>query len=152
MDYSPPGSSVHGIFQMRILEWVAISFSRGSSLPRDRAHVSCTASGFFTNEPPGKPRNTRYWPPETWDVHQKSHFSEPRILNPPIQSATLFNLIYLFHLINSNLLMFLTTRSWLQKLLYTLFPLPPPPPQSSFSELSEMLSPGLSPHLTPNKT
>ena len=35
MNYSPPGSSVHGIFQARILEWVAISFSRGSSQPRD---------------------------------------------------------------------------------------------------------------------
>ena len=36
-----PGSSVHGIFQARILEWVAISFSRGSSRPRDRTHASC---------------------------------------------------------------------------------------------------------------
>ena len=35
MDYSPPGSSVHGILQARILEWVAISSSRGSSQPRD---------------------------------------------------------------------------------------------------------------------
>ena len=35
MDCSPPGSSVHGIFQARILKWVAISFSRGSSQPRD---------------------------------------------------------------------------------------------------------------------
>ena len=35
MDYSPPGSSVHGILQARILEWVAISISRGSSQPRD---------------------------------------------------------------------------------------------------------------------
>ena len=42
MDHSPPGSSVPGIFQARILEWVAISFSRGSSPPRDGAHVSCT--------------------------------------------------------------------------------------------------------------
>ena len=41
MDYNPPGSSVHGIFQPRILEWVAISFSRGSSWPRDRTRVSC---------------------------------------------------------------------------------------------------------------
>ena len=39
-DCSPPGSSVHGILQTRILEWVAISFSRGSSRPRDRTHVS----------------------------------------------------------------------------------------------------------------
>ena len=37
---TPPGSSVHGIFQARILEWVATSSSRGSSWPRDRSHVS----------------------------------------------------------------------------------------------------------------
>ena len=40
MDRSPPSSSVHGILQARIPEWVAISFSRGSSLPRDRTHIS----------------------------------------------------------------------------------------------------------------
>ena len=40
VDCSLPVSSVHGIFQARILEWVAISFSRGSSQPRDRTHVS----------------------------------------------------------------------------------------------------------------
>ena len=40
MDCSLPGSSVHGIFQARVLEWVAISFSRGSSRPRDRTQVS----------------------------------------------------------------------------------------------------------------
>ena len=60
MDYSClPGSSVHEILQARILEWVAISSSRGSSLPRDRTHVSsatCTAGRFFTAEPPGKPQ------------------------------------------------------------------------------------------------
>ena len=48
MDCSPPGSSVHGILQARILEWVAISFSRGSSQPRDRTQVSCIAGRFFT--------------------------------------------------------------------------------------------------------
>ena len=41
MDHSLPGSSVHGIPQARILEWVAISSSRGSSWPRDRTQVSC---------------------------------------------------------------------------------------------------------------
>ena len=41
MDCSPPGSSVHEIFQVRILEWVAISYSRGSSQPGDRTCVSC---------------------------------------------------------------------------------------------------------------
>ena len=49
MDYSPPGSTVHEIFQARILEWVAISFSRGSSQPRDWTQVSCTAGRFFTD-------------------------------------------------------------------------------------------------------
>ena len=48
------GSSVRGISQARILELVAISFSRGSSLPRDRTHVSYVAGRFFTTEPPGK--------------------------------------------------------------------------------------------------
>ena len=40
MECSSPGSSVHGIFQSRILEWVAISYSRGSSQPRDQTHIS----------------------------------------------------------------------------------------------------------------
>ena len=48
MDYSLPGSSVHGIFQARVLEWVAISCSRGSSWPRDWIYVSCIAGRFFT--------------------------------------------------------------------------------------------------------
>ena len=43
-----PGSSVHGILQARILEWVAISFSRGSSWPRDRTQVFCIAGRLFT--------------------------------------------------------------------------------------------------------
>ena len=55
MDCSLPGSSIHGIFLARILEWVAIPFSRGSSWPRDWTHVSCIAGRFFTTELPGKP-------------------------------------------------------------------------------------------------
>ena len=43
----PPGFSVHGILQARIVEWVAISFSRGSSRPRDQSQVSCIAGRFF---------------------------------------------------------------------------------------------------------
>ena len=49
MDCSPPDSSVHGIFQVRILEWVAISFFRGSSQPKDRTWLSCTAGRSFTD-------------------------------------------------------------------------------------------------------
>ena len=60
MDCSPPGSSVHEIFQARILEWVAISFCRGFSQLRDRTQVSCTAGRFFTHwatrEAPAKPQ------------------------------------------------------------------------------------------------
>ena len=48
MDCSPPGSSVHRILQARMLEWVAISSSRGSSLPRTWTQVSCIAGRFFT--------------------------------------------------------------------------------------------------------
>ena len=49
MDCSPPGSSVHGILQARILERVAIPFSRGSSGPRDHTQVSLTVGRFFTD-------------------------------------------------------------------------------------------------------
>ena len=58
MDCSPPGSSVHGIFQARILAWIAIFFSRGSSWPRDwtESLVSpALAGGFFTTGPLGMP-------------------------------------------------------------------------------------------------
>ena len=48
MNCSPPGSSVHGILQARILEWVAIPFSRGSSQTRDQTQVCCIAGRFFT--------------------------------------------------------------------------------------------------------
>ena len=47
-DSSPPGSSVYGILQSRKLEWVAISFSRGSSQPKDQIWVSSIAGRFFT--------------------------------------------------------------------------------------------------------
>ena len=59
LDCSPPGSSVHGILQARILEWISMPFSRGCSWPRDRtcvSYVSCTAGGL-----PGKPLCTTHW-------------------------------------------------------------------------------------------
>ena len=54
VDCSPPGSSVHGILQARILEWVAIPSSRGSSQPRDQTCVSHIASRYLPSEPLGK--------------------------------------------------------------------------------------------------
>ena len=56
MDCSPPGSSVHGILQARILEWVAMPSSRGSSQPRDRTMSPALAGMFFTTEPPALQR------------------------------------------------------------------------------------------------
>ena len=58
MECSRAGSSVHGIFQAKILEEVAISYSRGSSWPRAQTCISCIGDGFFTTELPGKPQRT----------------------------------------------------------------------------------------------
>ncbi|CAI9159961.1 unnamed protein product [Rangifer tarandus platyrhynchus] len=58
MDCSPPGASVHGIFQTRILGWVAMPSFRGSSPPRDRTRVSCTGGRLFTTS-------------TTWEAHSK---------------------------------------------------------------------------------
>ena len=53
--YNPPGSSIRGILQARILEWIAVSFSRGSSWARDRTHFSWIGRWILYPEPPGKP-------------------------------------------------------------------------------------------------
>ena len=74
MDCSPPGSSVHGILQTRILEWVAMPFSGASPPPSDQTHVSCgccTAGWFFTSEPPGKPR---HWCGISWILFRVNLF------------------------------------------------------------------------------
>ena len=75
MDYSPPSSSVHEISQARILEWVAIYVSRGSSHPNDQTCVSCLAGQFFTTEPPGKQSTVvqyLYFKPRTSKSKHKS--------------------------------------------------------------------------------
>ena len=54
MDCSLLGSSVHGILQARILEWVAIPFSRGSSQPRNQTQVSRIVGDSLLAEPPGE--------------------------------------------------------------------------------------------------
>ena len=58
IDCSLPGSSVHGIFQARVLEWVPISFSRGSSNPGIEPRSPTLQSDCLPAEPPGKPKNT----------------------------------------------------------------------------------------------
>ena len=57
--YSPSGSSIHGILQARILEWVAIPFSRGSSQPRDPTRVPFIAGRYFTVR-------------DTWEAHEQN--------------------------------------------------------------------------------
>ena len=54
LDYSPPGSSVHGILQARILEWVAISFSKGSSWPGIKPGSPTSQADSLPSDPPGK--------------------------------------------------------------------------------------------------
>ena len=61
MDCSLPGSSIHGILQARILEWVVMPSSRGSSQPRDQTCVSCLLhwqAGYLPLVPPGRPTHT----------------------------------------------------------------------------------------------
>ena len=58
MDYSPPGFSVHGFSQARILEWVAISFSRGSSQPQDQTHISCIGRYSLLLSHQGRPNHS----------------------------------------------------------------------------------------------
>ena len=86
-DCSPPGSSVHGILQARIREWVAISFSRGSSPPRDQTLVYYTAVGFLTTGPPGEswarwlePKKPIVWGTPSWSRGRtpRFHCQEPR--------------------------------------------------------------------------
>ena len=67
MDCSPPGSSVHGILQARILEWGANPFSRGSSPPRDQTWVSCIAGGFLTIWATREAQNTPKYRSNIWD-------------------------------------------------------------------------------------
>ena len=85
MDSSPPGSSVHGILQARILEWVAISFSRGSSQPRDHTLAFRMAGGFFITEPPGKP-------PLSWFCH--SSYTYPFIHRSEINTHIYFSSLF----------------------------------------------------------
>ena len=65
MDCSPLGSSVHGILQARIQQWVAMLFGRGSSQSRDRTRVSCVylywQAGSLPLAPSGKPTEDAYW-------------------------------------------------------------------------------------------
>ena len=82
MDRSPPGSSVHGILQARVLEWVAMPASRGSSQPRDQTHIFMSpalAGGFFTTSATWEgPERENYYSP-----FMGGHWGSDRDLSSP---------------------------------------------------------------------
>ena len=75
MGCKAPGSSVHGILQARVGDWVTIPFSKASSQPRDRTQVSCIAGGFFT-----------IW--ATWETLRVKHVYTIHFCNPPRDSRS----------------------------------------------------------------
>ena len=82
-------ASVHEIFQARILERVAMPFSRGSSRPRDCTHVSCGSSiagGFFTTEPPEGPKYAYENAKLSWRVIQKEAYTTVKDIRSNAQS------------------------------------------------------------------
>ena len=94
----PATSSINGILQSRILEWVAIPFSRGSSWPRNQIQISCIAADSLPSEPPGKPLmngDKSQW------IHNRSqnHWFEDYKIQKwcLVFSLTLFILFYLFY-------------------------------------------------------
>ena len=95
MNCSPSGSSVHGIFQAKILEWVAIAFSRGSSWPRDWTQVSCMQADSLLSELPMNSHVTNTHNKLSWkDIFFKikssmllSHFSCVRLCVTPQTAA-----------------------------------------------------------------
>ena len=109
MDYKSPDSSVHGILQARILEWVAISFSWGSSQTRDRTWVSRTAGGFFTIQALGCP------------LHQLNTNSSPHSPQSSIPSFFfLFLWVWVFYIFHMNgTVQYLSFCNWLISLNVT---------------------------------
>ena len=87
MDCSLPGSSVHGFSQARILEWVALSFFRGSSQPRDRACIFCNSCSKQVDSLPLRWILYHWTPREAHFTHSVS--VNPRLLIYPFPSSCL---------------------------------------------------------------
>ena len=97
MDCSPPGSSVLGVSQARILEWVAISFSRGSSRPRDRTQVSHIAGRGFNLWATREAQdicgdNTKSYPCRVWENQGQSNSNNDNQLPCILQKAKRYTL------------------------------------------------------------
>ena len=95
---NPSGSSVHGIFQARILERLAISFSRRSSQRRDWKCITCLASTFFPTEPPGKALNFTLTSllKNTFLKNKSINFSELQIEKIILRKLMSCNLFYFY--------------------------------------------------------
>ena len=72
----PMNYTVYGIVQARILEWVAIPFSRGSSQPRDRTQVSCLAGGFLNSWATREAHSTVEWVNKLWHIHMVEYYKQ----------------------------------------------------------------------------
>ena len=104
-DCSLPGSSVHGILQARILQWVAMPSSRGSSQPRDWTPVSCIASEFFYQQSPqGNPERVVDWQNQFSTKLIQTSLLTPRILLCDFTTKMFYFILYLARLILSTLL------------------------------------------------
>ena len=89
MGCSQPGSSVHGILQARIMEWIATPFSRGSSRPRDRTRVSSIADRFFpvrATRPVLKPGQGRLHALFLYSLHIKCYYVPNTFTAPSLQN------------------------------------------------------------------
>ena len=106
---SPPGSSVRGIFQATMLEWIAISFSRGSSWPRNQTPVR-----FFTTEPPREAPLTKLSHTKKWALRSWKHsLKESSFFHPLI---TFLKLDYWFSSVYAMILYTVTGMQWTLKL------------------------------------
>ena len=88
MDCSPPGSSVHGISQAGILEWVAISSSRGSSQPKDWTHVSCIGRWILYHQATWEAQTLTIYTDNGQTMYMQLENSNPQTLQPPSRSQT----------------------------------------------------------------
>ena len=98
IDHSLPGSAVHGIFQARVLEWVAVSFSRGSSRPRDQTQVSSIVGRrFYCLSHQGSHSAVRVISP----AYLRLFMFLPEILIPACDSSSLaFHMMYSVYKLN----------------------------------------------------
>ena len=116
MDYSPPGSSIHGIFQAGNLKWVAISFSRASSWPRDWTYSPCMVRNILYQWARGKPCIILGWTKGShiymkisiisfgkteWTFLVNPMYSELIFDVPDSNYLRFYTFFYLFHFISS---------------------------------------------------